>query len=112
MSISDKDLDLLNAIAVIEQETLPLKAEGSGGAVSWCIYYNPLRDADTLVALIKKYCVRTEFQGAGVFARARTHFNGNLVYTDEVFDVSYERAVVLSIVQLMHSVQDEAIKTA
>ena len=62
--------------------------------------FDPANNATQLVALIKRYFVRTEFQGAGVFARARCYIDDQLVFTPEVFHISYEWSVLRAIAEL------------
>ena len=98
--------EVLMRIAEIEKMPLPLEAVGSFGKKGWIYTYNPLKDMDELVALTKKYLVRTEFEGAGVKAQARVMDTHKLefLYSDEVFNSSYEKAIVLSVINLFDNI--------
>lgn len=98
--------EILLRIAEIEEKPFPVEAVGNLGKKTWVYTYNPLKDMDELVALAKRYRICTKFEGAGAKAQARVMHGHELryVYSDEVFDTSYEKAIVLSVINLFDKI--------
>jgi hypothetical protein len=99
------DLEICKKIAgIAKPENLDYDRDGcpviSVQSVAEWIDYNPVDNAGQLKTLVKAYLVSSEFQGAGVVSRAHIHVNDTLVYGAKVFDRSYERSILMSIITL------------